>query len=258
MRFQISQQTRIQQEIYKHLLKSSKDLQKTPFPSKYEHQTFSQNGEDGIIQEIFSRIGTERGTFLEIGAGDGNENNTRLLLELGWQGTWIEGNKSACESAREKFSRFTDSGSLKIINAEVSPANINQLLKKESVPTEVDLFSLDIDMHTHHVWNEINYLEVACSIIEYNGFFPKEALWTTEYQKGQVWDGSIYMGASLKAIDKIALRKKMKLIGCDSTGTNAFFANEQITKDYFPETNIQNSIFEPARPFLVNDPEHKR
>ena len=58
---------------------------------KYEHQTFSQNGEDGIINEIFNRLGITTGEFIEIGTGDGSENNTRLLLELGWKGVWIDG-----------------------------------------------------------------------------------------------------------------------------------------------------------------------
>ena len=44
-------------------------------------QVYSQNGEDGIIAEIFARIGTRDRTFVEIGVENGLQNNTRFLLE---------------------------------------------------------------------------------------------------------------------------------------------------------------------------------
>jgi len=49
-------------------------------------QVYSQNNEDGIIDEIFRRIGVDSKRFIEIAAGDGIENTTRLLLETGWNG----------------------------------------------------------------------------------------------------------------------------------------------------------------------------
>ena len=79
IRFETIRQTRIQQAILRELLiqNYSKDIPLL----KYEHQTFSQNGEDGIINEIFNRMRITKGEFIEIGTGDGSENNTRLLLE---------------------------------------------------------------------------------------------------------------------------------------------------------------------------------
>src|SRR6186713_3003648 len=43
---------------------------------KFAHQVCSQNGEDGMIREIFRRIGEANRCFLEIGVGDGIENNS--------------------------------------------------------------------------------------------------------------------------------------------------------------------------------------
>jgi len=45
---------------------------------------YSQGDEDGVIAEIFRRVGTTSKTFIEFGAEGGSENNTRLLLEQGW------------------------------------------------------------------------------------------------------------------------------------------------------------------------------
>src|SRR5262245_26731952 len=43
----------------------------------YERRIFSQNGEDGIIEEIFNRIDTTNKLFVEIGIQDGTECCTR-------------------------------------------------------------------------------------------------------------------------------------------------------------------------------------
>ena len=58
---------------------------------RYHSQVCSQNGEDGIIHEIFRRIGTTTKIFVEVGVGDGCENNTAFLLSQGWTGFWIDG-----------------------------------------------------------------------------------------------------------------------------------------------------------------------
>src|ERR1051325_9419570 len=47
---------------------------------RYGHQTFSQNLEDGMIAEIFRRVGVADRNFVEIGVGYGLENNTAALL----------------------------------------------------------------------------------------------------------------------------------------------------------------------------------
>src|SRR5262245_41373742 len=54
-------------------------------------KSYSQYDEDGIIEEIFRRIGTTNKRFIEFGVEDGLENNTLKLLLEGWGGLWIEG-----------------------------------------------------------------------------------------------------------------------------------------------------------------------
>ena len=53
---------------------------------RLEHSEYSQDGEDGIVAEIFTRIAPKDRPFIEIGASDGKENCTRALVEQGWQG----------------------------------------------------------------------------------------------------------------------------------------------------------------------------
>ena len=51
--------------------------------SKYGKQVFSQSDEDGITLEIVQRLFDRKGVVVEIGVGDGIENNSLVLLALG-------------------------------------------------------------------------------------------------------------------------------------------------------------------------------
>src|SRR5262245_10338826 len=47
---------------------------------KYGFKMYSQNDEDGILQEMFRRVGTANRTFIEFGVQNGFECNTAKLL----------------------------------------------------------------------------------------------------------------------------------------------------------------------------------
>ena len=57
------------------------------------YKVYSQNDEDGIIDSIFKEIGIQNKTFIEIGIGNGLENNTHYLLLQNWKGVWFDLNK---------------------------------------------------------------------------------------------------------------------------------------------------------------------
>lgn len=255
LRFEALRQTRIQQAILKELLiqNYSKDNQLL----KYEHQTFSQNGEDGIINEIFNRLGITTGEFIEIGTGDGSENNTRLLLEFGWKGVWIDGSNKNLKTINSNFHNFIKNDKLIAYANFVNENNINSILQKYDISKDVDLLSLDLDLTTHLVWESINYITPKVLVIEYNGFFPKSSLWEADVKDNEVWDGSINMGASLSTIIKISESKGYKHIGCDLTGTNAFFVLDELVSTYFSDFSF-NPTQQPARPYIVNGPAHVR
>lgn len=72
----------------------------------YGYKVYSQFDEDGIINEIFKRIGTTNKIFIEFGVGDGTENNTIYLLLKGWSGLWIEGSKNFVDKIGLRFAKF--------------------------------------------------------------------------------------------------------------------------------------------------------
>ena len=69
---------------------------------RHGFKVYSQHDEDGIIQEIFRRIGAPARTFVEVGVETGVECNTAKLLIEGWRGFWIEANAQACKGISAK------------------------------------------------------------------------------------------------------------------------------------------------------------
>src|SRR5205807_4442464 len=57
----------------------------------FERRVSSQNGEDGILEEILRRVGTKIKYFVEFGVESGRECNcARLVREEDWHGLFIE------------------------------------------------------------------------------------------------------------------------------------------------------------------------
>ena len=68
---------------------------------RFGHQVFSQHGEDGILAEIFRRIGVTSRTVFESGVGNGLENNTAYLLTQGWTGAWVVASEKSAAGFRQ-------------------------------------------------------------------------------------------------------------------------------------------------------------
>ena len=67
--------------------KLSASLNNKDYLKSRELRIFSQNGEDGILLYIFSKIGATNKTFIEFGIQDGRECNTaNLSINFGWNG----------------------------------------------------------------------------------------------------------------------------------------------------------------------------
>jgi hypothetical protein len=195
---------------------------------RHEHKCYSQNGEDGIIEEIFRRIGTTNKHFVEFGVGNGLENNTALLLIKGWTGAWIEGDKTCTDVIQTTFARQIADKQLHIQNAFITAENIEQLFAHATVPHEFDLLSVDIDGNDYWVWKAIERYTPRVVVIEYNSTFPPQVEWVKAYNPAWMWDGTTAFSASLKSLEKLGASKGYALVGCDFRGVNAFFVHQEV------------------------------
>jgi hypothetical protein len=221
--------------------------------SRYHARIYSQNGEDGIIAEIFRRIGEGHRTFVEIGVGTGFQNNTRFLLEQGWKGVWIDGDESQVAKAKEIFDIYIRQELLTITAAQVDPENVNDILGAAGSPTSIDFLSIDVDFSTAHVWQSLSQrTRVAC--VEYNASLPPSIATHVEYAPEQQWDQTNYFGASLKALELVGRNKNLVLVGCDLHGVNAFFVSAEETGELFQSPFTEEMHYQPPRFNLAGTP----
>jgi hypothetical protein len=223
-----------------------------------EHQVYSQNGEDGIIAEVFRRVGTSSRAFVEVGVGEGSECNTAFLLSQGWRGCWVEGNPKSAHTIRAHFEPYLREGSLQLIELFVTRENIAPALKTVGLAGEIDLLSVDVDRNTYWIWEALGAIRARVVVVEYNATYPPSIDWTIGYAADQWWDGSFEFGASLKAYELLGRRLGYSLVGCDITGTNAFFVRDDLVGESFVAPFTAENHYEPPRYWLVRPPGHRR
>ncbi len=226
--------------------------------NQYEYQAFSQFGEDGIIQEIFNRIGTTNQYFIEFGVENGLESNTLNLLYQQWEGLWIEGNIKACEEIRSMFKDSINNGQLTIKNDFITAENIESIFDSINVPKEPDLLSIDIDYNDYYIWKAITDYTPRVVMIEYNAIFNPKVDFVVPYNAQRNWDGTSYFGASLTSLEKLGIEKGYSLVGCCYAGANAFFVRNDLIRDQFEEPFTAANHYEPVRYFLLHRNGHPR
>jgi hypothetical protein len=230
-------------------------------------KVFSQSDEDGIIQEIFNRIGTTNRTFIEIGVDAGIECNTVKLLMEGWSGVWMDASEGEAAQMRGKFSFIYDQLTLK--EEHVTAENVNDLIFDAGFNEgEIDLLSIDVDNNDYWIWEAITAVYPRVVVIEYNATLRPPMSMVIPYDPTQKWDGSNFHGASLEALVKLGNRKGYDIVGCTLAGTNAFFVRRDLIQGNIPNPKamIPGSVirdycfvqpataqehYEPPRYFLV-------
>jgi hypothetical protein len=217
---------------------------------RYGFKVYSQHDEDGVIQEIFRRIGTSGRTFVEIGVETGVECNTAKLLIEGWRGAWIEANPQACKAISANFADFLKDGRLTLQQSLVTAENINALVGGAGFTGEIDLLSIDIDFNDYWVWKAVNAVSPRAIVIEYNaGLHPPLSV-TVPYQPNRAGDGTNFFGASLEALVRLGREKGYRIVGCNISGSNAFFVREDLCADHFREPATAEEHYEPPRHFF--------
>jgi hypothetical protein len=218
---------------------------------RYSLQASSQNGEDGILQEIFRRIPPATRVFAEVGAGLGTENNTAFLLGIGWTGFWMDADPAFLKTIQER--KDLRDGPVRGLATFVTKENVGSLFAQLGVPAEFGLLSLDVDQNTYYVWEGLAAYKPQVVVVEYNASVPPDVDWKVNYDPNRVWDGSINFGASLKAFELLGKRLGYSLVGCEFCGANAFFVRDElIAPGVFCEPFTAENHFEPPRYSLAH------
>ncbi|MBL8553050.1 MAG: hypothetical protein JNL41_02140 [Phenylobacterium sp.] len=214
-------------------------------------KVYSQNDEDGIVEEIFRRLGIETGRFVEIGVQNGLECNSLYLLHKGWRGVWLEGNIGQRGPIESKFGEILGRR-LQVGWGYISRDTINHVFRGMGADDDVDFLSIDIDgMDIYLLEALTSRPKVIC--IEYNAKWPAHLAKTPVYNGELRWTGTDYMGSSLKAMAEVAAAKGYRLVGTNLTGANAFFVRADLAADLFPDPATPEALHNPPRYWLWSD-----
>ena len=112
----------------------------------HSRNDYSQNGEDGILEHVFSVLGTTQGTFVEFGAWDGiHLANSRRLWEQGWSGIFIEADE---QRYLDLLLNYAGSDRVRCVPRVVRPTGpdcLDAILDEFLADQELDLCCIDVD-----------------------------------------------------------------------------------------------------------------
>jgi hypothetical protein len=205
--------------------------------SRYEKSIYSQHGEDGVLAKIFDAIGTSSRFCVEFGAYDGvTGSNTFLLRRQGWGCMLLD--------------RMFDIPEYNLHKEFIRVENINELFDKYSVPSNVDLVSIDIDYNDFYIWKELDdKFQPRVVVIECNPTHLPDEDKVVRYRPFYCGDGTNYYGASILAMYRLGRSKGYSLVYHDSSGTNLFFVKDSVIEQTgvrFKDMNQVDKLYRPA------------
>jgi len=204
-------------------------------PLTWEFSAFSQNGEDGIIDFLITKLLRSNKHFIEIGTSNGLANNTAYLaLVKKFSGIMVEGNR--LHSRNTKFIYNVFNKGVVPFNSFVTVENIEELLRMSTTKSP-DFFALDIDGNDFYLAKSIlrSGFRPSIFVVEYNSNFgPEKAVsipYTPDFDYSKAHESRLYYGASIKAWCCLFSEFGYEFISVESNGINAFF----ILRDVFPQ-----------------------
>jgi hypothetical protein len=131
--------------------------------------------------------------------------------------------------------------------------NLNQTIREHGITGEIDFLSLDVDGNDYWFWESLDCVSPRVVCIEYNAGIGPEFSWSVPYdpqfERYAKHPSGFFHGASLKALESLGQRKGWRLVGCDSTGTNAFFLRADVDAPALP-TLTAAEAFRPHQNWL--------
>jgi hypothetical protein len=195
-----------------------------------EKNITSQYGEDGIIDFLVDYLKADiNKVCLEVGAGDGvtNSNVYTLWKEKGWQALLIDASPLRFKKLKKITSEYSN---VIAVHDEINfkgEKTIENHCNIRNISLEHGLVVIDVDSIDCHVFEDIDKVNPAICIIEYNNSIPP---WI-DYQDSK---SQIFLRCSIKALKRIGSEKGFQMIG--STITNAIFVREDLAKKYSIES----------------------
>ena len=222
-------------------------------PRRLERSGFkvhSEYDEDGIIAEIFRRIGATNRQCIEFGAGNGTENCTGFLLMQGWKTLWIDGGDDFLPTVNVAWKPEMERGQLVARHEFITVDTIDGIIRDAGFSGEIDLLVVDLDGNDYHFLENINAAAPRVICAEYNANIGPHIDWKMARKDDYVWGGlDDRTGVSLKALEIMLGRRGYTLVGCSVAGVNSFFVRTDLVGDRFADPFTAENHYHPWRFF---------
>jgi len=221
----------------------SKQLNNTSSFSIQQLNIFTKANEDGILLNIFTKIGTTNKLFIDIGSNDCiNSNCANLAFHHNWSGTFIDGNYKILNRGKYIYQKYfkQKSNQFSFIQATVTKQNINEILSTTSYTKQIDLLCIDLDGNDYHIWNSIDALLPRVVVVEVQvekgntHFIPP---YTTEFD---LYEDDTPKGSSPLSMVQLANKKGYQLVAVNKGCYNLFFVQEDLMQ------NLKTLVIEKA------------
>lgn len=183
----------------------------------FRRSVYSQNGEDGVIAEIFRRLPDDvPHWYVEFGAWDGRFGSNCYALALdGWRGVMIEGDPVRVKRLERTAKRFSGR-MIHICSFVESGAHLEEMLTTAGVPKDFGLLSIDIDSFDYEIWKGMDTYRPAVVVIEIDSSTPPGIR--------RVWSGESYAATTFTSMAELGASKGYTLV-CH-TGNQIFVRND--------------------------------
>jgi hypothetical protein len=161
-----------------------------------------------------------------------------------WRGLVIDGSPKNVENIRR--SGLCWAHDLTALCNFVTDENIDDLLRKASVPSQIGLLSIDVDGQDLWIFQNITATKADILVMEYNHRFGATRRITVprdpNFYRTNAHHSNIYYGASLAALERAAERKGYRLVGCNTAGNNAFFVRQELLNEHVLPTTAAKAF----------------
>lgn len=190
----------------------------------FQSNNYSQHGEDGILEEVFSRLREHiplDNWCVEFGAWDGVflSNTCHLIRNKGYNAVLIEGNAKRVEQLNRNLPQANVLKICAFVHFAGS-SSLDHILATTHIPAEFDFLSIDVDGVDYYILEGLQNFRPKIICIEFNPTIPNAVDFV------QPKDFSVKQGSSARAILRLANSKGYQLIAV--TGCNLMFVRNDI------------------------------
>ena len=149
-------------------------------PTNTYHQfcnnIYSQNGEDGILDELIKELNLQSGTFCEFGASDGvsSSNILNLIEQHNFTGLLIEANPVSFRKLIENYEKRGISDKvicrLGYVKPDENESLLDTWLDESNMPKDLDVLSIDVDYDDYYIWKSLTQFNPKIVVFEVNSY----------------------------------------------------------------------------------------